>query len=859
MAFKINKGVSKKYPDIESLFRDLNTKGIESIYNYQSDVLRNYENKAKDKPNVALELPTGSGKTLIGLLIAEFRRRNYNERVLYLCPTIQLANQVVELANKSYGINATIFTGSKYRFSAESKSKYRNKTTIAVATYSSLFNIKPFFTDADLIILDDAHAAENYISSNWSLRISRFDHFDIFEGIVERIRPYINEGTYRKLLDDDIDPTQKSVVNVLAGYQQFEILQSLTSFLDSTVGDYEDLKYNYSQISHQFECCHLYYNWKEILIRPVIPPSLTNETFNNAKQRIFMSATLGNGGDLERVTGIKEFMRISIPQGWETQGLGRRFINFPNMSLDEEETDELLAELIKSVERSVVLVSSDIQVSDFHDYVDDFLPDFEVFGVEDFQNSKDSFIQSKKGIAILANRFDGMDFPGNQARLLIIKDIPYASNLQESFLQSRVNASVIFFDRNRTRLVQALGRCTRSPKDYSAVVILGERDISEWLTFPEKRKFFHPELQAELKFGADNSEDSTKEDFIENFNDFMAQGEKWAQGHEHIIDLRGDLEREEIPGEKELDNGAKLEVEYQYLLWEGKYEDAAKKADDVFEALTGGTVLSGYRAFWKYLAGCAYFLEFKSSNTTLMKTLSSERFNHANRISGAFPFLKSFEGVDKKKGVNEIHDNIINNLIAFLKEQKISSPRKYGSCISLIEDNLYKDGVNFEAGHEMIGKLLGYETGNSLEGGAPDPYWIIDEKTVLVFEDKIYERDDRELKLSFVRQLKSHNDWIKAHVKSISTDVNVIRVFLTNAKGVESKAHHLCDDLFYWSHESFVTWSKSLLTFIKELHKSYTGDETGEWKEYLMSEFKKRALFPEDVLKNLLPLKSLIK
>ena len=99
------------------------------------------------------------------------------------------------------------------------------------------------------------------------------------------------------------------------------------------------------------------------------------------------------------------------------------------------------------------------------------------------------------------------------------------ANLQESFLQSRVNASVIFFDLNRTRLVQALGRCTRSPKDFSAVIILGERGLSEWLMFSDKIQYFHPELQAELEFGFENSKQATAEDFIENFEHFLQQNE----------------------------------------------------------------------------------------------------------------------------------------------------------------------------------------------------------------------------------------------------------------------------------------------------------------------------------------------
>jgi len=35
---------------------------------------------------LALELPTGSGKTLVGLLIGEYRRRKNKEKVVFLCP-----------------------------------------------------------------------------------------------------------------------------------------------------------------------------------------------------------------------------------------------------------------------------------------------------------------------------------------------------------------------------------------------------------------------------------------------------------------------------------------------------------------------------------------------------------------------------------------------------------------------------------------------------------------------------------------------------------------------------------------------------------------------------------------------------
>ena len=49
--------------------------------------------------DVLLKVSTGSGKTLVGLIYAEFMRRRYpDEPSIYLCPTNQLVDQVVESA-----------------------------------------------------------------------------------------------------------------------------------------------------------------------------------------------------------------------------------------------------------------------------------------------------------------------------------------------------------------------------------------------------------------------------------------------------------------------------------------------------------------------------------------------------------------------------------------------------------------------------------------------------------------------------------------------------------------------------------------------------------------------------------------
>jgi superfamily II DNA or RNA helicase len=47
--------------------------------------MQKYVAEAQSAADVALQLPTGSGKTLVGLLIGEWLRRKNREPVVFLC------------------------------------------------------------------------------------------------------------------------------------------------------------------------------------------------------------------------------------------------------------------------------------------------------------------------------------------------------------------------------------------------------------------------------------------------------------------------------------------------------------------------------------------------------------------------------------------------------------------------------------------------------------------------------------------------------------------------------------------------------------------------------------------------------
>ncbi|EHK4923063.1 DEAD/DEAH box helicase family protein, partial [Escherichia coli] len=110
-------------PDL--LFRELPRRTVPDVLPHQRDMMRRYAEDGQNKADVALQLPTGSGKTLVGLLIAEWRRRKNNEKIVFLCPTKQLVNQVVEQAENKYGLSVLGFTGSKNNYDPVSVAKYK--------------------------------------------------------------------------------------------------------------------------------------------------------------------------------------------------------------------------------------------------------------------------------------------------------------------------------------------------------------------------------------------------------------------------------------------------------------------------------------------------------------------------------------------------------------------------------------------------------------------------------------------------------------------------------------------------------------------------------------------------------------
>ncbi len=200
------------------LFRDLKGKdpSIKFLWEHQGKLLDAYHQNHLTDKDVAVELPTGSGKTLVGMLIAEYRRRAMGERVVLLCPNKQLCGQV-EAQGRKYGITTSLLIGPQSKYDPLAFARYRQAKAIAISTYSGVFNSNPAISDPQTIICDDAHAAEGFVASMWTLRVDRSKekHQQVFERLYSALRPVV-PAWLRRLMDlSSVSPSDRALVDLV--------------------------------------------------------------------------------------------------------------------------------------------------------------------------------------------------------------------------------------------------------------------------------------------------------------------------------------------------------------------------------------------------------------------------------------------------------------------------------------------------------------------------------------------------------------------------------------------------------------------------------------------------------------------
>jgi hypothetical protein len=404
-----------------------------------------------------------------------------------------------------------------------------------------------------------------------------------------------------------------------------------------------------------------------------------------------------------------------------------------------------------------------------------------------------------------------------------------------------MGAGTLLRGRIQTRVVQAVGRCTRSLQDYSAVVITGS-EMTDYLNNPGRRRYFHPELQAELEFGAAQSTGTPLEELVENFDIFLRNDSDWESVNKQILAKRDAAVQQPHPGIAELSAVVSSEIEFQRRLWQGHYEEAVESAGQVLAGLTDPE-LKGYRALWHYLAGSAAW-HGEHDGVAALAARKRSHFAQARDASSGIKWLANLARYQPEAPPPETDkralDSQIERLEALLLKLGTLHEAKYAKHEKAILDGLASNDARlFESAQRDLGEMLGFRAGKHESDASPDPWWIAGD-FCLVFEDYSDAQPTSALGATKARQAAGHPHWIRENKEIVQLPDNcqILPVLVTGVSRAEDGAFPQLGDVSLWPIDDFRLWARSALGVIRGLRRTL-GDECDlAWRAEAQSVFE---------------------
>jgi len=750
------KRAAQQFPSPEELYLSgtlpRTTTAVDSLWLHQGDVIRAYAENHKTTPDLALELPTGTGKTLPGLLIGEWVRREAEGPVIYATPTKQLARQVAATAARE-GVPAALLIGSAKYWDPADEASVEGAEAIGITTYSAIFNSSPKLPEPRLLIFDDAHAGEQFVGNEYGINIRRYEDKDAYLAVLQALRPFLS-GLLIQRLEGDPDPGAHHQVRLILPVAD----QSALTKLDAALADLpRPYSYKLAMIRAGLSACCVYLSYGGIQIRPMIPPTYENRVFARAKQRIYLSATLGSGGELERAFGRREIQRMPLPSKTPPRS-GRRLFVFPDL-VKGGDAAGLTKRIIGLTNKALVLSQETVANAEAaaKALAGEGVP---VMGRDDLeQQGLDSFAAASAGVLGLANRYDGLDLPGSACRIVVLGGKPDAVGLQERFLSERAEANAALAERVRTRIVQGAGRCTRGPNDFAVVVVLGS-DIMKYFSRPDNLKALEPELQAEVEFGWQNSKGADPDEVVENVVTFLEHDSDWReQGEPMVAEFRREAVKVEQPAAEALGKAAALEVEAWQLAFGGDWTGASEKLQEAVPHV-GPEATRGYRGLLLYIAGVWLHL---GAEDEAQRARARQLVRGAALAANRGTWLTEMRELPGAEKIPLAPRDVVavDAIVARLRGQL--KPKRTNAALMEMQAALAQDeAARFERGLTTLGTFLGAEASKPKGQGRCDSAWVWGTATWMTIEAKSEEHDDGLLPLKDVRQANTQLDQLTA-------------------------------------------------------------------------------------------------
>jgi len=476
-------GKSTRPVDPEEIFKALpKTRDTPNdLWRGQTDALRGWTKKRK-KHDVLISLNTGAGKTLVGLLIAQSIVNEGIENVVYVCSTNDLVHQTKREADK-IGLPCTLRMSAGF-----SNDLFATGQSFCVTNYPtitqpfSVFNKTPYLAGA--FIFDDAHVGENWIRDSFTLSLSDSE----FPGVNNEIealyaQEFKDANQFQRFSEVRKGQTQEFLMAPPGSSRRHGA--SLTTILNTAkLKDHDRLKYRWHHLKDHLSECAVTFGPGGIEIAPPFLPSLALPALHRADvRRVYLSATLRQRSDFARAFGR---LPDEVVAPTSDAGEGERLILYSSSFPKELDPPTLVATLSRKQKTLISVPTTKA--------ADRWAKFGKPPAAENFTAELEAFRKKGTGTFILVSRFDGIDLPDEQCRIMIMDGLPASVGLLERFLWATVGVQSLFAARIANRITQLFGRINRGRRDYG-VFIATQLDITNWLRRDRNIALFPDTLQ----------------------------------------------------------------------------------------------------------------------------------------------------------------------------------------------------------------------------------------------------------------------------------------------------------------------------------------------------------------------------
>lgn len=469
--------------------------GFGYLRDVQGQVLDAWETRRTER-DLAVKMNTGSGKTIVGLLMLQSCLNEGAGPALYVAPNAYLTDQVVRQAGQ-LGIPVVDDVESR---------PYLSGDAIGVVNVHKLINGRSVFggpgsgrpvpVPIGSIVIDDAHAALATAETQTTIvlpagHVARDRLFEMF-------RADLRQQSESAVMDINAgEPSALVVVPFWAwANRAVEVLTVLHEHRED-----EALRFALPTVADSLAFSMAIFTAASLEIRPPFPPVGSIRSLAEASRRVYLTATLPDDTVLvsDFDADSESIARPITPS--TASDLGDRLILAPqeiNRSIEDEEIRQCLRAFADAV-NVVVLVPSFRKAEKWVNVAN------ETAGAEQIGDVVERLRNGHVGLVVLVNKYDGIDLPEGACRILVLDGLPEVYGGYERRRAVALGGSAAIVGRQMLRIEQGMGRGVRSAEDHCVVLLLGPR-LLQLLADPRNAHHLSPATLAQLELSKEVAE-----------------------------------------------------------------------------------------------------------------------------------------------------------------------------------------------------------------------------------------------------------------------------------------------------------------------------------------------------------------